>query len=67
MNGWAMTKTGWRWHQVEFDNRTGMAQLECNFTKVFPVDASRVMDYRWRPLPEHRCQLSPCSNEVDDA
>jgi hypothetical protein len=53
-----------RYHQAEYDERTGKATLRCS-GKVVDVHPEQVMDYRWQPPWERHCYHPPCRAEVD--
>ena len=52
-----------KWHQAEWDSRTGEAVLRCS-GRVVHRDARDVMDYRWRPPARDRCRQPECQQEV---
>ena len=65
MNGWVRPGPhAKRWHQAEYDSRTGLATVCCN-SRVLPVAPEDVMDYRWRPLYEEHCCHPVCRRPVE--
>jgi hypothetical protein len=63
VNGWVRGgPTGLRWHQAEYDSRTGTATLACSGKVVTPGD--EVMDYRWTPPWDQHCLWHQCQAEV---
>lgn len=64
MNAWVRGgPTSHRWHQAEYDGRTGTAVLRCS-GKVVTPDPAEVMEYRWLPTWPHHCLWPACREEV---
>lgn len=64
MNGWAQSPSTRRWHQVEYDSRTGLAVLRCSGRFARPL-GDEVLDYRWRPSQwDVWCHHPQCREEV---
>lgn len=66
MNSWVLGgPRSTRWHQAEYDRRTGAATLRCSGQVRVLGDGEGAMDYRWRPSFDSEWCLHPaCRQEV---
>ena len=65
MTGWMRGgPTSKRWHQVDYDSRTGVTKLACSGQRLTVDVHTPVMDHRWRPPEHERCRHPQCRAEV---
>lgn len=66
MNCWVKGgPTANRWHQAEYNARTGTAVLCCSRKVVTITDpATEVMEYRWTPPWQRWCLWRHCRREI---